>query len=259
MQISLKSRTAIVTGGSRGIGRAIALAFAEAGASVAILARDKQQVSDTADQISSTTGQRVIGISCDLGNKLQIDQAWSRLSPDFSHVDVLVNNAGNAAQEPISGVEWDALQSDFMLKVGGALYLTQRCLSGMRARRWGRVVNILSIAAKAGTGAAPSALSRAAGLSMTKLLANECAPDNVLINAICLGSIETDQWKRMHRSTAPQASYEDFVLQKGKSVRLGRLGTVTEVANVACFLASDLASFVTGTAINVDGGNCPVP
>jgi NAD(P)-dependent dehydrogenase (short-subunit alcohol dehydrogenase family) len=129
----------------------------------------------------------------------------------------------------------------------------------MKERRFGRIINILSINAKAPRGgSAPTTVSRAAGLALTKVLAHELAPYNILVNALCVGAIKSTQWERRHQREAPELSYDAFLADAAKAIPLGRVGEAEEFANVACFLASDAASYVTGTAINVDGGLSPV-
>jgi len=127
----------------------------------------------------------------------------------------------------------------------------------MKARRWGRVINTLNIGAKAPRPrSAPTSITRAAGLALTKVLAGEGAPHNVLVNALLVGFIEADQ----HVQSAKKANIalEDYVAARAKEVPLGRIGRAEEFANIACFLASDAGSYITGTAINVDGGRSPV-
>jgi 3-oxoacyl-[acyl-carrier protein] reductase len=137
--------------------------------------------------------------------------------------------------------------------------MAQLVVPGMRQRRWGRIINIVSINARAPKpGSAPTTLSRAAGLTLTKVMSQELAPDNILVNALCIGSIKSGQWHRRHQQTAPGIPYEDYLKPFAEAVPLGRLGEPEELANVACFLASDAASYVTGAAINVDGGSSPV-
>jgi 3-oxoacyl-[acyl-carrier protein] reductase len=127
----------------------------------------------------------------------------------------------------------------------------------MKARRWGRVINVLNIGAKAPRpGGAPTVVSRAAGMALTKVLAAEGAPHNVLVNALLVGQIESDQWRR--RAEAAGRPLRELLDGLGKDIPLGRVGRAEEFANLACFLASDAASYITGTAINVDGGRSPV-
>ena len=129
----------------------------------------------------------------------------------------------------------------------------------MKAQRWGRVINVVNIGAKAPpVGTAPTTMSRAAGITMTKVMSLEFAPHNVLVNALCVGQIMSDQWVGYHQRDNPGMPFEDYVAMRGKPIPMGRIGQAEEFANVACFLASDAASYVTGVAINVDGGLSPV-
>jgi NAD(P)-dependent dehydrogenase (short-subunit alcohol dehydrogenase family) len=129
----------------------------------------------------------------------------------------------------------------------------------MKQRRWGRIINVLNIGAKApAANSAPTSVSRAAGLALTKVLANEGAPHNVLVNALHVGLIVSDQVVRQHRAAGANVSLADFIKQKGTGVPLGRMGEAEEFANMALFLVSDAGSYVTGTSINVDGGRSPV-
>jgi NAD(P)-dependent dehydrogenase (short-subunit alcohol dehydrogenase family) len=130
----------------------------------------------------------------------------------------------------------------------------------MRERKWGRVVNVLNIGAKApGADSTPTSVSRAAGLALTKALSKENAPHNVLVNAMLVGLIESDQWARRHKAGGDGKSYEEFLegMAKGR-IPIGRIGRSEEFARMACFLCSDAGSFITGVAINVDGGASPV-
>ena len=129
----------------------------------------------------------------------------------------------------------------------------------MRARKFGRIINVLNTGAKAPpAGGAPTAVSRAAGLAITKILASEGAADNVLVNGLMVGKIESGQWERRHAATGSNESLADYYADMGKDLPMGRLGTAQEFANMACFLVSDAGSYVSGTAINVDGGLSPV-
>jgi NAD(P)-dependent dehydrogenase (short-subunit alcohol dehydrogenase family) len=127
----------------------------------------------------------------------------------------------------------------------------------MKERQWGRVINVLNIGAKAPRPAsAPTSVSRAAGMALTKVLAGEGAPHGILVNALLVGFIESDQW--VQRAAKLGVPLADFLAKMGKEVPMGRVGTAQEFANAACFLASDAASYITGTAINVDGDRSPV-
>jgi NAD(P)-dependent dehydrogenase (short-subunit alcohol dehydrogenase family) len=129
----------------------------------------------------------------------------------------------------------------------------------MKERRWGRIINVLNIGAKAPTAnSAPTSVTRAAGLALTKVLANEGAPHNVLVNALLVGLIDSDQWKRLHAQSGEERDYPGFLAGLAAGIPLGRIGKPEEFASLACFLASEAGGFVTGSAINVDGGQSPV-
>jgi NAD(P)-dependent dehydrogenase (short-subunit alcohol dehydrogenase family) len=129
----------------------------------------------------------------------------------------------------------------------------------MKSRRWGRIINILNTGAKAPQpNGAPTAVTRAAGMALTKVLAGEGAPHNVLVNGLLVGNIQSNQWVVRHANEGKGRSMQDFYAEMGKRIPMGRVGTAQEFANMALFLASDAGSYVTGTAINVDGGLTPV-
>ena len=140
-----------------------------------------------------------------------------------------------------------------------AIRLARLAMPTMADRKWGRIINVLSGAAKTpGPRSAPTSVSRAAGMALTKVLAGEGAPDNILVNALLVGIIRSGQHERRHQANAPEKSFEEFIAPQEKQVPLGRIGDAEEFANMACFLVSDAGSYVTGCAINVDGGRSPV-
>jgi NAD(P)-dependent dehydrogenase (short-subunit alcohol dehydrogenase family) len=183
------------------------------------------------------------------------------VTEDFGRVDVLVNNAGTSQTGRFEEITDEVWQADLDLKLFAAIRLARLALPGMKERRWGRIINVLNSHAKAPKGgSAPTSVSRAAGMALTKVLAAEGAGHNVLVNALLVGLIESNQWVRRHQAAGGTASYEDFLagFAAERGLPMGRLGTAREFANVACFLASDAGSYVSGTAINVDGNLCPV-
>jgi NAD(P)-dependent dehydrogenase (short-subunit alcohol dehydrogenase family) len=129
----------------------------------------------------------------------------------------------------------------------------------MKERKWGRIINVLNVGAKApGPASTPTSVSRAAGMALTKVMAGEGAAHNILVNAMLVGLIVSDQWVQRHAATSPGTDFDAFTRNLAKAVPLGRMGTAEEFANLACFLASEQGSYITGTAINVDGGRSPV-
>jgi len=259
MDVRMDGRVALITGGSRGLGRAMALKFAEAGAKVAITARRADVLDEARAEIAGQTKAHVAAFPCDVSQADQVEGMFASMIGEFGQLDILVNNAGQSQTgtfEEITDAVW---QADLDLKLFAVIRLTRLAFPGMKARRWGRVLNVLNTGAKAPrAGGAPTAVSRAAGMAMTKVLAGEGAPYNVLVNALCAGSLVTDQILRRHQDQASDVSLEDYIAEQGKAIPLGRMGDAEEYANMACFLASDAGSYVTGTAINVDGGRCPV-
>lgn len=259
MQIDLSGRTALVTGASSGIGKAVAGRLVRSGATVLLMARGEEALAHTVAEIGRGGPGGAEGIVCDVTDAEGVRRAVARAEEKYGRIDILVNNAGSSFRRPFAEMSRDDMIADLDLKLFAAVRLGQLVLPAMKAQRWGRIINVVSINAKAPEGAsAPTTLSRAAGLALTKAMSRELAPWNILVNALCVGKIKSGQWERRHRQEAPGMAYEDYLRPVSETIPLGRLGEAEEFANVACFLASDAASYVTGTAINVDGGLSPV-
>jgi 3-oxoacyl-[acyl-carrier protein] reductase len=257
MELKLTGRKALITGGSKGLGLAIARTFAEAGADVAIMARGRGALDEAVERIGTRQGQQVLAVSCDVRRADDIAAGFARVTEAFGHVDVLVNNAGTSNAHPFETVTDEQWQDDIDLKLFAAVRLIRLVWPQMKQHKWGRIINVLNIGAKAPRAAStPTSVTRAAGLALTKALAGEGAPHGVLVNALLVGFIESDQW--VQRAADLGVPLEDFLAKMGKEVPIGRVGTAQEFANAACFLASDAASYITGTAINVDGNRSPV-
>jgi 3-oxoacyl-[acyl-carrier protein] reductase len=258
MDIRLDGRSAIVTGGSKGIGFAIASAFAAAGADVAMLARGREALEVAKGTLAATAKGRIIGVACDVAQASGLRSAYETAMTAFGKVDIIVNNAGKSETGPFESITDETWQADLDLKLFAAIRLARLVLPQMKQRRWGRIINVLNIGAKTPRpNSAPTTVSRAAGMALTKVLAGEGAPHNVLVNALLVGLVVTDQIVRRHRAEGTNVSLHDYIATAGASLPLGRMGRAEEFASVACFLASDAGSYVTGTAINVDGGMSP--
>ena len=261
MELRMDGRVALITGGNDGLGKAMAHRFAECGADIAIVARRQEMLDTARDEIAGASGRRVHAYSADVSDGDQINGMFAAVCADLGQIDVLVNNAGTSRTGTFTEISDETWQADIDLKLMAAVRLCRLAMPGMQERRWGRIINILNTGAKAPRGgSAPTAVTRAAGMALTKVLANEGAPDNVLVNALCTGFIESGQWERRHRQTAPDTPLETFYedMARDRGAPMGRLGKSEEFANMACFLASDAGSYISGTAINVDGGYCPV-
>ncbi len=259
MEARLDGRVAVVTGASRGLGLAIATRLAASGAHVALLARRPDVLAEAKARVEAVARGRVHAVPCDVSRAEEVEAAHAAVVAALGPVDIVVNNAGTSQTGAFASITDAVWQADLDLKLFAAIRLVRLAWPGMVERRWGRVINVLNVGAKAPrAGGAPTAVSRAAGMALTKVLAGEGAPHNVLVNSLHVGLIDSDQWVRRHAQLGDGQSYEDYLAGMAKEVPLGRVGTAEEFANVACFLASDLAGYVTGTAINVDGNLSPV-
>ncbi len=242
MNIDLTGKVALVTGGSRGIGRDIAGTLAGVGAKVAILGRDEAKAVAAATEL----GPDARGYRGDVAVQADVERALEAVERDLGPVDVLVNNAGFTKDNLLFRMgegDWDAVL-DTNLK--GAFLVTKLAARGMIKRRWGRIVNIASVVGLIGNkGQANYAASKAGLIGFTKAVAKELASRNVLVNAVAPGYIDTE----LTRTISDDASR---ALQA--AIPLGRLGTGADVAGAVLFLASDLASYITGQVLVVDGG-----
>ncbi len=259
MEIKLDGRVAVITGGSMGIGLAIATRMAASGADVALLARRPEVLAAARTSVEAGARGRILTVSCDVAKADDVARAYAEVMAGLGRVDILVNNAGTSQTGAFTSITDEVWPADLDLKLFAAIRLTRLAWPQMTERRWGRVINVLNIGAKAPkAGGAPTVVSRAAGMALTKVLAGEGAAHNILVNSLHVGLIESDQWVRRHAQQQSNAPYEEFLAQMGRGIPMGRVGTAEEFANVACFLASDAAGYVTGTSINVDGNLSPV-
>ncbi len=257
MQISLSGRAAIVTGGSKGIGFAVATRFAASGADVAVVARTAEPLNEALAAIRKSSQARVIGVQADVSTAADIQRAYQEVMKAFDKVDIIVNNAGTSQAMPFEKLTDDILRDDLELKLFAAVRLIRLVAPQMKERRWGRIINVLNIGAKAPRpNSMPTSISRAAGMAMTKALSQEFAPHNVLVNALLVGLIRADQ--HVQRAKRTNVPIEEYYKAHEKEIPIGRFGHAEEFANLACFLVSEQGSYITGTAVNVDGGRSPV-
>jgi 3-oxoacyl-[acyl-carrier protein] reductase len=257
MEISLGGRSAIITGGSKGIGFAVATRFAASGSDVAIVARGREALETAVRSIGSKARGKVLAIQGDVAVSADVQRAYDQAMTAFGKLDIVVNNAGTSRTGVFEEITDEIWRHDFDQKLFAAIRLTRLVWPQLKERRWGRIINVLNIGAKAPRpNSAPTSITRAAGMALTKVLAGEGAPYNVLVNALLVGFIEADQ----HVQAAARAGIPlaDYMAARAKDIPLGRIGRAEEFANLACFLASDAGSYITGTAINVDGGRSPV-
>ena len=252
--LELTGKKAIVTGGSDGLGRATAHRLAQEGAEVVICGRRGDYLSDVAAALGAETGGTVHAVQADVSKGEDCARLMDEALAALGGLDILINNAGASAAASLMDVDDEAWQADFDLKVMAAVRLCRAAVPHMRARGGGSIVN-----AAIGGGKAPPArqlptsLTRAAGINLTKSLAHEFAPDNIRVNAICIGLIKSAQWDRRAGDGPVDALYADMA----KRIPLGRVGEAEDYADLAAFLCSARGSYITGTAINCDGGMCP--
>ena len=257
MDLALRGRRAVVTGGSLGIGRAIARELAGEGVAVAILARDAARLEAAARDLSAETGGTVLPIPADLSSAAAVEAAMEGAAAALGGVDILVNNAGATPMGRIGDTPDATWAKSIDLKLMGYARAARALTPGMRARRWGRVVNIIGR-----SGHQPRAnyivgsSVNAALLAFTHALAQECADDNVLVTGVNPGPIRTPRWDSLTTQGAADAgrSAEEENRAAIEGVALRRLGTPEEVAGLVAFLCSDRAGYITGTMIDVDGG-----
>ncbi|MBM4410108.1 MAG: SDR family oxidoreductase [Chloroflexi bacterium] len=261
MDLGLKGKIAIITGGSDGIGKAAALSMAREGARVAIVARAQDKLETAAAEIRAVGGD-VLALSADVMDEAQVKAAVAQVVAKWGGVDILVNNAGTSAAHKFEDVSDEVWETDLGIKVYGAVYCSRAVIPYMKAAGGGRIINTTTGGGKApGAGSLPTSMARAAGIALTKAMSRDYAPDNILVNTVCIGLIKSGQHERRYermQERDPSATLEQFYSGMGERVPLGRVGEAAEAGDVICFLASERASYVTGASINIDGGSSPV-
>ncbi|MFZ0212935.1 MAG: SDR family NAD(P)-dependent oxidoreductase [Candidatus Acidiferrales bacterium] len=254
----LTDKVAVITGGGRGIGRAIARRFAADGAAIAVVARTQKEIDAVANELKSA-GRSAVAISADVTRKSGAQKIVSEARKHFGRIDILVNNAGllgpvKAADE-IAPAEWDEV---IAANLRGPFLLSRLVLPEMYRRQSGAIINISSVAAKAAfPWNAPYAASKAGLLGLTRTLAAEAAKKGVRVNAICPGPVQdTEMLQKLGRGLGErlQMSSDQMTQQLAQGILQGRPQTAEEIAEAALFLASNAASAITGQTLNVDGG-----
>jgi len=242
VNIDLTGRTALVTGSTRGIGRAIAEVLAESGARVAVVGRDLGRAQEAASVISPEAR----GFACDVGDVASVTALVEAVEQEFGAIDILVNNAGLTRDNLLFRIKDDDWDAVIDANLRGAFVAIRAAARGMMKRRWGRIVNIASVVGVVGNkGQANYAASKAGLIGMTKSVAKELASRGILANVVAPGFVETDMTAAMT---------EDAKKTLFTQIPLERLGTPRDIAGVVAFLASDHASYITGQVLVVDGG-----
>lgn len=258
MDLHLDGKVILITGGTDGLGAALAGRLAEEGARVAVCGRDPGRLAATEQRLRQAGGD-VIAVQADVTDPPAVERFVGAAAQRWGRIDGLVNNAGKSATGRVDQVSDDEWAEDLSLKVLAAARCTRLAVPHLTAAGGGAIVNVLNTGSKApGAGSLPTAASRAAGLALTKAASRDLGGQGIRVNAILIGLVESGQWRR--RAEAAGQSEDELyrnMAQRG-GIPLGRVGRAEEFADLAAYLLSDRASYVTGSAINLDGGSSPV-
>lgn len=258
MDLGIKGRSAIVTGGSRGIGRETARQFLEEGVRVTICGRNKDTLEKTRDELAKATGGEIQAVVADMTKEADIARLVDAAKQKFGTVDILVNNAGQMYSGRFEVMNDAGLKEQFETKIFGFLRAIRLVYPIMKAQRWGRIVNMIGGAGKEpdpymfGSGITNSGL-----LNITKSLSSEFGEEGILVNAVCPGWVDTNLWRRNAQGLANELgakSEEEARRLAARKNAVNRFGKPEELANAIVFLCSERASYITGISLNLDGG-----
>jgi 3-oxoacyl-[acyl-carrier protein] reductase len=257
VDLGLGGKIALVTAASRGLGRAIAEELAAEGASLVMCARGQEKLTEASDAVRAASGVDVLAIPADVSRPDDVSRLVLSSIARFGRIDILVTNAGGPPSgnfESLGPEKWDAAVRQTLLS---AVNLSREVLPGMRQRKWGRIINVTSITVKQPVeGLMLSSSLRAGVTGFARTLANEVARDGITVNNILPGFTRTQRVEELAKATAEREgiSMDEVMNRQRASIPMGRLGEPREFAALAAFLASDRASYITGTSIQVDGG-----
>ncbi|MDQ2651184.1 MAG: SDR family oxidoreductase [Actinomycetota bacterium] len=258
MDLHLAGKVIAITGGTDGLGAALADLLVEEGARVAVCGRDEGRLASSEERLRAAGGD-VVAVRADVTQLADIEAFIATAVERWGRLDGLVNNAGKSAAGAIDQVTDEAWTDDLSLKVLGAARAIRVAAPHLAAVGGGAIVNVLAVAAKApGAGSLPTAASRAAGLAITKAASKDLGGQGTRVNAVLVGFVESGQWRRLAEATGRSEDEVYHDLATHSSIPLGRVGRAAEFADLAAYLLSDRSSYVTGSAVNLDGGSSPV-
>jgi 3-oxoacyl-[acyl-carrier protein] reductase len=257
MDLNLKGKTALVLGGSKGLGRGVAEALAGEGVAVALMARGKEALTEAVAAIMANGG-RAIGFSADLADWSTVEDAANRAREELGPIDILLNNSGGPPPMRVIGIAPELWEAQFRAMVLVFFRLTEMLLPNMRKRGWGRILNVASESViQPIPQIAISNTLRAAVVGWAKTLAGEVAREGITVNTLLPGAFETDRVMQVQRATSAQQgiTMEEVVQRVARGIPVGRMGKPSEFGAIAAFLASPLAGYITGSTIRLDGGS----
>lgn len=253
MDLGLEGKIALVTGGSEGIGKVSARTMAAEGARVMICARRPDGLEEAAQEIRQETGGDVVAVRADVTVPEQIERMFDTLTATYGGLDILLNNAGKHMSGHFMDTTDEQWHADLDLKLMAAIRRSRLAVPLMRSRGGGRIINITTPLGKTPTARSmPTSVSRAAGIALTKAMSHDLADDNILVNTVCIGHVKSAQVEMFVEEHG--TNLEELFGVLNASVPLGRVGETQEAADLIAYLASERASYVTGCAINLDGG-----
>lgn len=257
MDLGLKGKVAFIAGGSQGLGRAVAMDMCREGARIAICALDDPELPAAVEEVKAATGGEIIGIPADVTDAEQARNFIRKGIEHYGTVDILINNAGGPPSKTFLEIDDDLWYFGVRLNLMSTIIMTREVVPVMTEKRWGRIINMTSVAVKQPIdGLILSNTVRSGVIGMAKTLSNELAPYNITINNVCPGYTLTDRVRKLADFLAEKEGVtpEDIYKRWESSIPMGRLGTPEEFAALVTFLASERASYITGASIQIDGG-----
>jgi len=255
MDLGLRGKVALITGGSKGIGYETACQLVKEGAKVAICGRGKEALMEAIVSIHEKTGQDIFPIQADVSKLEDCKRVIEETYLHYGAIDILINNAGTSSAHPFENVSENMWKEDIDLKLFGAINCSKEAVKYMK-KNGGSIVNITAVIGKAPpVSSLPTSVTRAAGIALTKAMSRDLGKYSIRVNTVCIGlirsrQIEEKKWKK----NASHLTWEQFSTDPRHDIPLGRIGNTDEAAKVITFLASEAASYISGTSVNVDGG-----